>query len=261
MQTLLERADHAVEAGDLKTAHAALQRAYLLKPSRATACDLGLVSRGLELWDEAVEYLSRCTAGASPTFANTARYAGLRAQLDVAKKELEATAMATAPAPAPLSPSAPAPALDSASPRAPAPASPSSLAPLAAPIPAPSLSLTSSTPTLQTDKRLIAGSAVLAGASALVGGVFLGVAQAHFNDAQSVMRQNPAACLKGADGVNACRDLRDLYSSGNAFRDYAAMSFLGSGLSFVATAALALSPVTVAPAVKTSRGLALEFVW
>lgn len=247
-----------MEAGDLKTAHAALQRAYILKPSRATACDLGLVSRGLELWDEAVEYLSRCTAGASPTFANTVRYAGLRAQLDVARKELEATAMATAPASAPLSPSAPAPALDSASARAPGPASPSSPAPLAAPIPAPS---PPPTPTLQTDKRLIAGSAILAGASALIGSVFLGVAQAHFNGAQSAIQQNPGACFQGPDGVDTCRDLRDLYRSGNAFRNYAAVSFLGSGLSLVATAALALSPVTVTPAVKTSRGLALEIVW
>lgn len=246
LQTLLERADHAVETGELKTAHAALQSAYALKPSRATACDLGLVARGLELWDEAVEYLSRCTAGAPPTFANTARYAGLRAQLDVARKELDA--------PAPLSQSAP----DPASARAPALVPPSSPAPLVAPIPAP---LPPPPPTLQTDRRVIAGSAILAGASALVGSVFLGVAQAHFNNAQSAMRQNPAACLQGSSGVDACRDLRDLYSSGNAFRDYAAVSFLSSGLSLVATAALALSPVTVMPAVKTSRGVTLEFVW
>jgi hypothetical protein len=108
---------------------------------------------------------------------------------------------------------------------------------------------------------LIAASAILAGASAVVGSVFLGVAQAHFNDAQSAMRQNPAVCLQGPSSVEACRDVRDLYSSGNAFRDYAAVSFLSTGLSLVGTAALAISPVNATPAVKTSRGLALEFVW
>jgi hypothetical protein len=108
---------------------------------------------------------------------------------------------------------------------------------------------------------LIAGSAILTAASALVGGVFLGVAQAHFDGAQGAIRQNPRACFQGPDGVDACQDVRDLYRSGNAFRDYAAVSFLSSGLSFIGTAALAFSPVTVTPAVKTSRGLALEIVW
>jgi hypothetical protein len=105
--------------------------------------------------------------------------------------------------------------------------------------------------------RFVIAGGVLAGAAAGLGAVFLGVAQSSFNDAEDAVQQNSSVCRTAN---TECAQVRRSFSKGNAFRNYAAMSFVGSGAFGAATLVLAFAPMSAAPDV-SGRGLLVRGAW